>query len=319
MADSTGLVFLRARYMQPGLGMFLSRDPALAGFVQSGNGFNYVDGNPINQVDPTGLCPLPNGCRPFSQVYVQDRQDVRSMGGLALRRYPSTREESVIRRFPVGTLAIPMPVGPFRFFDRLWQYVAVSGEFGFLPEWNLKDQIEYLSETAPTSGGGTPPIQDLSGFKFGPLFRGGYRVLAEYGSDNPLTFQQWLPDLGRKGHNGVDLVPTTEVPEDPCKNKVPGREVLSPANGTLDIYNPDGSPSYPASNPAGITLDIQSIHGYPDLRVQLTHVYPSVENGPVQSGAPIGYYAQIGSSNYPHVHLTMFWKKELHDPTPYLP
>jgi RHS repeat-associated protein len=55
--DATGLVFLRARYMQPALGMFLSHDP-WEGNVQrpeSLNGWNYVEGNPVNHIDPSGL------------------------------------------------------------------------------------------------------------------------------------------------------------------------------------------------------------------------------------------------------------------------
>jgi RHS repeat-associated protein len=72
----TRLVFLRARYMQPGLGMFLSRD-SWEGNVQrpgSMNGWNYVEGNPVNRVDPSGnisfrpagVCPAPpTGYTPF--------------------------------------------------------------------------------------------------------------------------------------------------------------------------------------------------------------------------------------------------------------
>jgi RHS repeat-associated protein len=54
--DSTGLVFLRARYMQPTLGTFLAHDP-WGGDVQwpgSMNGWNYAQGNPIRHTDPTG-------------------------------------------------------------------------------------------------------------------------------------------------------------------------------------------------------------------------------------------------------------------------
>ena len=54
--DTSGLVFLRARYMQPTLGMFLSRDPWSGDQMRPGsmNGWNYTEGNPINSVDPSG-------------------------------------------------------------------------------------------------------------------------------------------------------------------------------------------------------------------------------------------------------------------------
>ncbi len=60
--DATGLVFLRARYMQPGLGRFLSRDPWSGDELRPGsmNGWIYVVCNPINSVDPTGRRPEPN-------------------------------------------------------------------------------------------------------------------------------------------------------------------------------------------------------------------------------------------------------------------
>ncbi len=56
MADVTGLVFLRARYMQPGLGMFLSRDLYEGNLSQppSQHLFAYVGNNPINRTDPSG-------------------------------------------------------------------------------------------------------------------------------------------------------------------------------------------------------------------------------------------------------------------------
>ena len=54
------LVFLQARYMQPALGMFLSRDPWSGDELRPGsmNGWNNVENNPINQVDPSGKSPI---------------------------------------------------------------------------------------------------------------------------------------------------------------------------------------------------------------------------------------------------------------------
>jgi RHS repeat-associated protein len=51
--DATGLMYYRARYYSPDLGRFTQRDPiGLAGGV---NMFGYVDGNPVNFTDPSGL------------------------------------------------------------------------------------------------------------------------------------------------------------------------------------------------------------------------------------------------------------------------
>ncbi len=55
--DQSGLIFLRARYMQPRLGIFLARDPWEGDVLRPGsmNGFGYVEGNPVNALDPSGL------------------------------------------------------------------------------------------------------------------------------------------------------------------------------------------------------------------------------------------------------------------------
>ena len=57
--DSTQLLFLRARYYNPADARFISRD-TWAGYVNnplSLNRWMYVEGNPVNLVDPTGNYP----------------------------------------------------------------------------------------------------------------------------------------------------------------------------------------------------------------------------------------------------------------------
>jgi len=48
--DETGLIYMRARWMDPSLGRFISEDPARDG----ANWFEYCRGNPVNAVDPDG-------------------------------------------------------------------------------------------------------------------------------------------------------------------------------------------------------------------------------------------------------------------------
>ena len=50
--DATGLTFYRARYYHPGIGRFLSRDPA--GMVDAVSPYAYVGNSPVGFVDPTG-------------------------------------------------------------------------------------------------------------------------------------------------------------------------------------------------------------------------------------------------------------------------
>ncbi len=56
--DETGLQYLRARYYDPASGQFLTRDP-INSITRSPYG--YVDGNPLNLVDPRGLAPCVGG------------------------------------------------------------------------------------------------------------------------------------------------------------------------------------------------------------------------------------------------------------------
>jgi len=65
----TGLVYMQARYYQP-IGRFLSPDPVgpVSGNLFGFNRYAYVDNNPINRIDPTGMynCDTKNnksGCR----------------------------------------------------------------------------------------------------------------------------------------------------------------------------------------------------------------------------------------------------------------
>ncbi len=52
--DGNGLLYMRARYYDPEVGRFISKDPI--GFAGGDlNLYNYVGGNPVNRIDPTGL------------------------------------------------------------------------------------------------------------------------------------------------------------------------------------------------------------------------------------------------------------------------
>jgi RHS repeat-associated protein len=63
----SALVFLRARYYQPGTGRFVSPDTITPNFAKPStlNVFLYVDNNPMNYFDPSGhnlTCLNPSGC-----------------------------------------------------------------------------------------------------------------------------------------------------------------------------------------------------------------------------------------------------------------
>jgi RHS repeat-associated protein len=55
--DVTGMVFLRARYYTPGTGRFITKDIWPGDYTRplTLNGWNYVESNPVNFTDPSGL------------------------------------------------------------------------------------------------------------------------------------------------------------------------------------------------------------------------------------------------------------------------
>jgi RHS repeat-associated protein len=53
--DSTGLYYVRNRWYDPAVGRFTSEDPI--GFAGGMNRYAYVENDPVNRRDPSGLCP----------------------------------------------------------------------------------------------------------------------------------------------------------------------------------------------------------------------------------------------------------------------
>lgn len=58
--DENGLVYLRNRYYNPNMGTFISRDTYEGSMnnAMSLNGYSYVQGNPVNMTDPSGMIPV---------------------------------------------------------------------------------------------------------------------------------------------------------------------------------------------------------------------------------------------------------------------
>ena len=56
MAEPNGLYYMRARYYDPSVGRFISEDPIGFGGGDA-NLYAYARNNPVNLVDPFGLCP----------------------------------------------------------------------------------------------------------------------------------------------------------------------------------------------------------------------------------------------------------------------
>jgi RHS repeat-associated protein len=61
--EPAGLYYMKARWYDPASGRFLSADPVVRSLAdpQAFNGYSYVENNPVNRVDPSGLFFLPIG------------------------------------------------------------------------------------------------------------------------------------------------------------------------------------------------------------------------------------------------------------------
>ena len=76
---TTGLTYLRARYYNPALHQFQTKDP-WAGNIQQPytlNGFNYGNGNPVRFVDLSGLCGADIGDLGIGKVLTKACEDLR--------------------------------------------------------------------------------------------------------------------------------------------------------------------------------------------------------------------------------------------------
>lgn len=80
--DATGLTYFRARYQHPGIGRFLSRDPA--GMADDVSPYAYVRNSPTNLVDPMGWFAIdPEALKDLTSSYVDLRNGTQVACGPA--------------------------------------------------------------------------------------------------------------------------------------------------------------------------------------------------------------------------------------------
>ena len=130
--SATGLLYLRARYYNSDLYIFMSRDP-VAGYAHrpaSQNGYNYANNNPINHTDPAGLCiPNVNGGNCYQKRHrgsLIDFQGATSERWTAAEKKPinnaawriGTRLADTYNEYTYGfTLSSYIPIGTYDAFD----------------------------------------------------------------------------------------------------------------------------------------------------------------------------------------------------------
>ena len=65
-----GIYYYRARYYDPQIGRFLETDPAW--YVDSMNLYAYVGNDPVNNIDPTGMCKVKDGAITECDVIIDE-------------------------------------------------------------------------------------------------------------------------------------------------------------------------------------------------------------------------------------------------------
>jgi len=157
--DNNGLLYLRARYYNPAQRTFQSRDPWSGNSMrpQSMNGWNYVNSNPINFTDPTGMIPFPEHCS-HANHWLLYAQCVRDTYGVSV--YPGDDEE-YIRDYRPALLSTFYP-GPLESLQaapgcyygtvpyRTSGYaiginLSVGAIFAFNDSWGIEDVWDFAT------------------------------------------------------------------------------------------------------------------------------------------------------------------------------
>ena len=182
---NTGLVFLRARFYDPGVGRFVSKDPWSGSMLrpQTQNGWAYVSNNPINQTDPSGLCEGPTDweCwavyRRLVQKFPHLPDYFEGKYGAKLYTLPKDVLERALNRPSGETIAQGSPNNVLALI-RLF-------EAGHLPGDTARDRLQWiLAKTA------SPPGTFI---QFGSLFPPGDSGFCDELADGKYYAQPGLP------------------------------------------------------------------------------------------------------------------------------
>lgn len=222
---------------------------------------------PPAEPPPTQPPSNPVPPNPCPAVYVTPSDDFANV-----RSGPTTVVNNLIGKLPGGVHA--EPIGQFgREENGIWWWRVRYSDQGQTTEgWVRSDVVTLVGQVQfPRPKAWISP--------FGPGV--GYDVTWEYGA---------LADDGTP-HNGVDLRSDNE----PC------REVFAMADGVPRAFPSDSN---------GYSVDV--LHEHPDGRiywVQYTHIKSEATNlrlgGFIEQNTRIGYYAQVGKSTGPHLHISI--------------
>jgi RHS repeat-associated protein len=151
-ADGTGLTYLRARYYDPSLGRFLTRD-AWGGSAltpRTLNRYGYVENNPASRIDPTGHrsspsdpCSGPLGWLGCLLGFINPCREVATPYGREFQCSGSTPEEEV--GLSTGPYAgLPEGVDPAQLARRIAEGHAWEKNWKFTPGFDDPSDLADL-------------------------------------------------------------------------------------------------------------------------------------------------------------------------------
>ncbi len=152
---SVELVNLRSRIYSPGTGRFLTRDSWRGDYTRplSLNGWNYVEANPVNRIDPSGkwycqsgFVPLTGECRSWVKNALEEL-DNSGTTGKRLVNFFHTRDQIAQLVNDLVCPPLPMLNGIKIYFEPL-----ITGELGAQAFTIWPDQIHINSGLSGFSG-----------------------------------------------------------------------------------------------------------------------------------------------------------------------
>jgi RHS repeat-associated protein len=239
-----GLVFLRARYYEPGVGRFVSKDPfpGYAHNPQSLNRWVYVRNNPVGLVDPSGLqgpepvptpgqpvvpegTPMPPGRpratpTPPSGVPMPTTTGTgtpREMDPLSEQQWNLTKQEA--RRFGLPKELVASTIAAEIVYDTDWVntvYDAITwitgatADFAYATRDRLLFNVCYETLEEFHEYFGLAPYLEEKGIGYGIApgianIHAGPAVRTENYINETYPDQDLLPDLGPENREGVRL------------------------------------------------------------------------------------------------------------------
>jgi len=160
--DETGLVYLRARYLDTSLAVFISRDPWPGGGIRSSHAYLYAEGNPITRTDPSGYCSEA-GWNQGQGLFTEANCDRLEEGDLEFTEewyysYADYVEGSLpqtsanMRHYLDGS-GSPLQLSEGFMQNDIYAWPAVEKAVTNLATWYVRTRIDDLEVCQPTSFG----------------------------------------------------------------------------------------------------------------------------------------------------------------------